>query len=522
MPALDVRLMGEMVSGDGWNDKAGQAAVYESGGSHYRTYRPTLSFPPGGGLFVSTKIDHIRGGAEDDHNLLEMEFNSEGRILTVRSVIDFAGTPQFDTGLIRGAGELDSEKTGQIAELSAKLVNSLIKFFTDLAETGGRANFPAVIQHNLNIIAACIKEDPSAQSIYDITVVTGNLDSGGTDAGVYITLFGANGNSGQVPLTNERNNFERGHTDGFTPPSITKDLGKLENIRIWHDNIGEKPGWFLETVTVRNRATGDSWFFRCHRWLSLNDDDGLIDRTLKPESELTHYGITVVTGDRDDAGTDANVYITLVGANGDSEERLLDRPGINDFGRGQKDVFPPLLTKDLGELREVRIRHDNIGDQPGWFLDSVTVRNQKTGYSWFFPCGKWLAKDADDGSTDRTLKPDQLLIRGSDAAVYLIEAGERRWIPDPETFNCMRLDSKRIQTISDTELNSFRRGPDLFSRKDGTLLKGSGPAIYRMQDCQRRWITSPEVFNSLGLDWAAIQTISDRELDAIPRGSDLS
>jgi|GEM_PF-3175272 len=131
-------------------------------------------------------------------------------------------------------------------------------------------------------------------------------------------------------------------------------------------------------------------------------------------------------------------------------------------------------------------------------------------------------KEFESNSSGTIAIRDGFLIKGSEAPVYLVEAGERRWIPNPESFNCMRLDLNRIQTISDALLNSIRRGPDLPSRANGALLKGSGPEVYIMQECQRRWITSPKVFNSLGLDWAAIQTISDRDLDDIPRGPDLS
>jgi hypothetical protein len=206
----------------------------------------------------------------------------------------------------------------------------------------------------------------------------------------------------QTLIINQRDNFERRQTDGFTSRLLKQDLGNLEQMRIWHDNTGEKPGWFLESVTVRNRATGQSWFFPCHRWLALDGDDGLIDRILVPETELTTYEITVVTGNIDSAGTDANVYIWLFGANGDSGERVLDIAGIDNFNRGKTDEFT-LAIKDLGDLREVRIRHDNVGEKPGWFLESVTVRNGVTGQSWFFPCHQWLARDAPDGRTDRRL-----------------------------------------------------------------------------------------------------------------------
>ena len=207
-----------------------------------------------------------------------------------------------------------------------------------------------------------------------------------------------------MPLVNERDNFERGQTDGFTPRRLTKEFPcELKEVRIWHNSTGEKPGWFLKVSpsSTERQARLDSSL--CHWWLALDGDDGLIHRILVPETELTTYEIRVVTRDIDNAGTDANVYIWLFGAHGDSGERLLDIEGINNFHRGKTDDFPS--KKALGDLREVRIRHDNTGEQPGWFLESVTVRNHATGQSWFFPCRRWLARDAVDGRTDIRLFP---------------------------------------------------------------------------------------------------------------------
>lgn len=47
-----------------------------------------------------------------------------------------------------------------------------------------------------------------------------------------------------------------------------------------------------------------------------------------------HYKILVYTGHKPKAGTDAKVYITLVGDLGESEEILLDQHGKNLFERG--------------------------------------------------------------------------------------------------------------------------------------------------------------------------------------------
>jgi hypothetical protein len=49
--------------------------------------------------------------------------------------------------------------------------------------------------------------------------------------------------------------------------------------------------------------------------------------------------------------------------------------------------------------------------------------------------------------------PDGTLLGARTGAIYLIEGGVRRWIPDPETFNALGLSWERVNTISDTEMN---------------------------------------------------------------------
>ena len=51
------------------------------------------------------------------------------------------------------------------------------------------------------------------------------------------------------------------------------------------------------------------------------------------DSVANQYKVTVYTGDKRGAGTDANVYITLFGDAGESTEMRLDTKGKNDFER---------------------------------------------------------------------------------------------------------------------------------------------------------------------------------------------
>ena len=49
-----------------------------------------------------------------------------------------------------------------------------------------------------------------SESKYKVSVYTGNKSGAGTDANVYITLFGENGDSGEKIIDDNKNNFERG------------------------------------------------------------------------------------------------------------------------------------------------------------------------------------------------------------------------------------------------------------------------------------------------------------------------
>lgn len=54
----------------------------------------------------------------------------------------------------------------------------------------------------------------------------------------------------------------------------------LLQLRVFHNNAGAAPEWFLESVRVRPQQGGDSrWtVFRCGRWLAVNEDDGWAGR----------------------------------------------------------------------------------------------------------------------------------------------------------------------------------------------------------------------------------------------------
>ena len=61
---------------------------------------------------------------------------------------------------------------------------------------------------------------------YKVNVTTGDKRGSGTDANVFMTIFGENGDTGEIPLKQSetyKDKFEKGHTDVF----LLKDILSL-------------------------------------------------------------------------------------------------------------------------------------------------------------------------------------------------------------------------------------------------------------------------------------------------------
>lgn len=122
---------------------------------------------------------------------------------------------------------------------------------------------------------------------YHLSIQTGAWKGFGTSACVGIIIYGENGNSGAVTLTDplaRRKLFTRASVNNFTL-TLPSSLGKLENIRIWHDNTGSNPAWFLQQVVITDQQTEDVWYFFANQWLSLDKRGGSIDLKIKAAQE---------------------------------------------------------------------------------------------------------------------------------------------------------------------------------------------------------------------------------------------
>ncbi|WP_316178832.1 PLAT/LH2 domain-containing protein [Bradyrhizobium sp. SZCCHNRI1009] len=113
------------------------------------------------------------------------------------------------------------------------------------------------------------------------------------------------------------------------------------------------------------------------------------------------YVVEIRTGDCDHAGTDAHVYLQMMGTMGVSGDHKLDNPNVNDFVRGQTDFFK-IRDNDVGWINKIRLHHDNAKQHPGWFVDYVKIKYPDLGFEVQANYNRWLAKTEGDGSIDVT------------------------------------------------------------------------------------------------------------------------
>lgn len=156
--------------------------------------------------------------------------------------------------------------------------------------------------------------------MYKVSVRTGDMFGAGTDASVFLTIYGDLGDTGERKLAkseNNKNKFERGEVSkerSNTPgpsiyqtesllllkPQVDKftieavDLGHVFKIYVRHDNSLIGADWYLDQVEVLDMETEEVYMFLCERWLSTKKEDKRVDRTFYVK---VWFGLVTFEGD---------------------------------------------------------------------------------------------------------------------------------------------------------------------------------------------------------------------------------
>ncbi|XP_027710156.1 polycystic kidney disease and receptor for egg jelly-related protein [Vombatus ursinus] len=107
------------------------------------------------------------------------------------------------------------------------------------------------------------------------------------------------------------------------------------------------------------------------------------------------YLVTFYTGSRLGAGTQADVFLQLLGTEASSDVHCLSHPDFTTFYRGSTDTFLLTTRSDLGDIRAIRVWHNNEGCHPSWYLSRVKVENIFNRRIWLFLCRSWLSVESE-------------------------------------------------------------------------------------------------------------------------------
>jgi hypothetical protein len=112
--------------------------------------------------------------------------------------------------------------------------------------------------------------------------------------------------------------------------------------------------------------------------------------------------------------------------------------------------------------------------------------------------------------------PDGVLLQSPQDAMFVIDDGKRRYIPSPLIFESQFRWQEAVKVSSEV-LNRYPQGQNMLY-PDGLLI-ASATSVYIMDDNVKRPISSPEVFESYGLNWRQVRRATDFEHSIIPVGT---
>ncbi len=221
-----------------------------------------------------------------------------------------------------------------------------------------------------------------------LEVQTGGHLLAGTDAPVWVQLVGERQRTQWMRLTPPGGTFERASLHRFTlnfGPEL--DPGEVTCVNVQIGEGGATGGWFLDTIRV------DGELHRFDGWLALDEPPYRLDASSIRDDDARAYDVVVKTSDAFLAGTNAPVFLQLVGTHATTPWIRLHEVDHRPFQAGAMDHFR-FWSEDVGVLVGAGVRHTNVGVAPGWRLDWIDIDGRRLHFD------RWLALDEGDRRLD--------------------------------------------------------------------------------------------------------------------------
>nr|XP_054488110.1 DENN domain-containing protein 5B isoform X3 [Agelaius phoeniceus] len=215
----------------------------------------------------------------------------------------------------------------------------------------------------------------------------------------------------------ERRKSDTGITLPTLRVSLIQDMRHVQNMSEIKTDVGRARAWIrlslekkllsqhlkqlLSNQPLAKKLYKRYAFLRCeeereqflYHLLSLNAVDYFCFTSVFTTIMIPYRSVIIPIKKLSNAITTSNPWICVSGELGDS--------GVMQIPKNHLEMT--FECQNLGKLTTVQIGHDNSGLLAKWLVDCVMVRNEITGHTYKFPCGRWLGKGVDDGSLERIL-----------------------------------------------------------------------------------------------------------------------
>ncbi|KAM9029633.1 DENN domain-containing protein 5B isoform 1-T1 [Ara ararauna] len=220
-----------------------------------------------------------------------------------------------------------------------------------------------------------------------------------------------------VAIGTERRKSDTGITLPTLRVSLIQDMRHVQNMSEIKTDVGRARAWIRLSLEKKllsqhlkqllsNQALAKKLykryaFLRCeeereqflYHLLSLNAVDYFCFTSVFTTIMIPYRSVIIPIKKLSNAITTSNPWICVSGELGDT--------GVMQIPKNHLEMT--FECQNLGKLTTVQIGHDNSGLLAKWLVDCVMVRNEITGHTYKFPCGRWLGKGVDDGSLERIL-----------------------------------------------------------------------------------------------------------------------
>ncbi|XP_078529899.1 DENN domain-containing protein 5B isoform X2 [Lissotriton helveticus] len=220
-----------------------------------------------------------------------------------------------------------------------------------------------------------------------------------------------------VSLGPERRKSESGVTLPLLRVSVIQDMRHIQHMSEIKTDVGRARGWIrlslekkllsqhlkqmLSNQALTKKLYKRYAFLRCeeekeqflYHLLSLNAVDYFCFTSVFTTIMIPYRAVIIPIKKISNSITTSNPWICVSGELGDT--------GVMQIPKNHLEMT--FERQNLGKLTTVQIGHDNSGLLAKWHVDCVMVRNEISGHTYKFPCGRWLGKGVDDGSLERIL-----------------------------------------------------------------------------------------------------------------------